>query len=1498
MRSRRQTNSDTVSVFGMDPWKDDRVRDFVAINTIQRLRAYHLDAGAPMPSVEEINADRAMNLLLLPRAEPDYRPCFGEQPPSPAQRAGRGHLRRRHRAGRATVSEDSADESRSTSASSGTSTTASSSRGVDDVEGDQEPDSSGVSAGAGPRDSARQRRGDTRTLVRGTGRQLFPATSGGTAAAPTQCAVDRARAVFFGTLSFTSSTSPRRLVPSPHVPLTPSTASPATIAGRSATHVPDTPPSALPGATADPRASDAAEAPEAPAAPAEAVASATARSLGVELDAYVEANSTPLRPPPPLQRVGAPADTHADVTAQESARTLTTASVTIESGQGPIAASSFVATPAAAPPSGAPSSSSPAPPPPASAREAVARPRRRGSEGSADGSGSGDEDDVVHTCAVCDAIVQYYQSLLTRGVVLDRYNHKDLSFVWWVLGRNMDVSALEQRGPVRREALMITLRNFYYTLLSAEEAKATAAQPAAAAAAMKRAAEGRVAGGGAVRPAVDDEGEHIVEEAEEEERQRRVATQGRGDAGATPTMPARRRGTAVAVGRGHGGASGPAARGRPHKTVAASSASSSPPAEREAEEEERDSSWPDRAGDVPQTSWPGSTAVTRAPGAARSSRRTAAEAPQGTAAVVAELGGAAGSGLAAALRGEVVGEDSVASAGSVGGGGDDVESASRDGPDEPDARVGSSAVSASSSAAVSRAGSVAQSSTDGRRRHRRAAERNRAVEETWTSTRTGRRAAAIKAAAQLEMQGIADAAGHRVASEAALSLPTPSAPAAPTTASVTRERPSGGAEEDEEERERRSAPAPRQSAAAPATPTVSVDADPPAPTAAARHREEVAAVAKRPRTAGSAAPSHRGGSDSEGEDAMEDTRGGGGSGGKSSPAAPRLSTARASVSHGSGRAAAPVAAGTQAEQAAAPAVTTSAAKEKSGKTEEHRGRPRGSFKVPRVDPAATATATAATRGAPAAAAASAARAGPRRRDAVAPAAAPSTIESRSDAVSGGGASAAVPRPSPSTPADSSGSSIFPLCEMQLRPSPHERLVRSRIQQRMGAPVPTPRGVGGGGGGGSHDAAAATVYSSYTFLLSSFRTATAAHGGRAEARAITAPVVWYGPAVASAPSSPGECAAAKHVTTTTTATSPGEDGRPESDVASLATAIAAASALPSGAARQRGRKRKIEGGVDPCLRGCIFRHDHAALERRVRQRLAQEAAAPCSTTTATSGSGSRVRTATAEADVKKQEEEEEDGHYSSSSGGGGASAAVRTDRGTAAAAAASPPPASATAAAPPHAQRPVTGASAATTEAVEALTRLCRDDDVALLPSPPPAFSGLPYAHQCLLVWSAAGVLERHAHQQLVAEARRERLLAKCGRMATRRMAARVAAATSGGGGGLSDGRSAGGAEEAAARLASELGGGEDSDDASSGEESDSARRGGGRGTAHRHTRRHSTATAAVTRSSSSASSSTSTRSSSLTSSTSSEERERRAMRPLPRRVYDYWATFGSLSGST
>lgn len=39
-----------------------------------------------------------------------------------------------------------------------------------------------------------------------------------------------------------------------------------------------------------------------------------------------------------------------------------------------------------------------------------------------------DANEESASCTACDVLIDYFQSLLTRGVVLDRFSHKDLGF--------------------------------------------------------------------------------------------------------------------------------------------------------------------------------------------------------------------------------------------------------------------------------------------------------------------------------------------------------------------------------------------------------------------------------------------------------------------------------------------------------------------------------------------------------------------------------------------------------------------------------------------------------------------------------------------------------------------------------------------------------------------------------------------------------------------------------------------------------------------------------------------------------------------------------------------------------------------------------------------------------------------------------------------------------------------------------------------------------------
>lgn len=73
--TRRNTHAATIEDGGsaspnvMDPWKDDRLRDFVVLNVMRRVRSFHLPSGAPTADVGEGNRQRAEHLFLLSRTE-------------------------------------------------------------------------------------------------------------------------------------------------------------------------------------------------------------------------------------------------------------------------------------------------------------------------------------------------------------------------------------------------------------------------------------------------------------------------------------------------------------------------------------------------------------------------------------------------------------------------------------------------------------------------------------------------------------------------------------------------------------------------------------------------------------------------------------------------------------------------------------------------------------------------------------------------------------------------------------------------------------------------------------------------------------------------------------------------------------------------------------------------------------------------------------------------------------------------------------------------------------------------------------------------------------------------------------------------------------------------------------------------------------------------------------------------------------------------------------
>ncbi|CUG39341.1 Hypothetical protein, putative [Bodo saltans] len=72
-----------------------------------------------------------------------------------------------------------------------------------------------------------------------------------------------------------------------------------------------------------------------------------------------------------------------------------------------------------------------------------------------------------HCCTDCvDAMCAHYQSLLTRGVIFDRFSQKDFLFAHWVLFQNMEGAAMDSHGALsRKEALSIQVKSGYYDLL-------------------------------------------------------------------------------------------------------------------------------------------------------------------------------------------------------------------------------------------------------------------------------------------------------------------------------------------------------------------------------------------------------------------------------------------------------------------------------------------------------------------------------------------------------------------------------------------------------------------------------------------------------------------------------------------------------------------------------------------------------------------------------------------------------------------------------------------------------------------------------------------------------------------------------------------------------------------------------------------------------------------------------------------------------------------------
>ncbi|KAG5502268.1 hypothetical protein GH5_05241 [Leishmania sp. Ghana 2012 LV757] len=1572
MRSRRQNVSDAVSVLGMDPWKDDRVRDFVAINTIQRLRAYHLPTSAPMPVMDEVNAARARNLILLPRADPDYRPCLGEQPPS---RARERQERRERRQRQKEEADGNCQSGNSPEYSSTSAPTSSSSGDCSDVDGETALKNDATSSVTN-----RSFHIDPATLTKQAGPRspaAFCATA--TAAPSAQCAIDRARSVFFGASSFTSSTSPRRLVNSPHVPLTPSMESTTTVACWSGMHAPRSPKEASASITTSPVLYDsrtaqcrsgrevtavATEDGSATSLPPAPPASSTVRSLGMELDAYREANSTPLRPPPLMRYTGVSAQLEVRETMQTTASAGVDSSGWDESPNDsallvpheaakPEADAPYESTPAKATATAPPSATEPSPisleatptairPP--SPRLAVARRNAVTTPSQSHDCSSSDRSaDIKHTCDVCEAIVQYYQSMLTKGVVLDRYNHKDLAFVWWVLGRNMDVAALENRGPMRREALMITLRNFYYTLLSAEEAKAKAAAAEVekshtegeglggmSGAATSASAGGRASLTGSADTTATGGRQGVTEDTEEHwSRASRKATGSSSNAEDTLAdasvairlsrprsrdTHADRASAAAAASIGHTDSSGGAGTGiftmAPKRSRRGKSLFSS-----HSGEEQHDAEHPvEEDGVIGVNEADGQESMLATPMRGRTSVpspskkvlnkeiaapedrfRSASDDARG------RSSSAVGEGLAAALRKEHA-DETATSAAPVG-----VDDALGNEVDTLRVQAEGDTSSLASSANASRAGSVAQgSSAKIPRRHRRAAERDKAVEETWFSTRTGRRAAAIKATTQLELQGSADAMAYRKLMEAEPYADTPRAAKAAAVRRLKKEASAIATAKD------------LDAVAVSATPTV-----PASSSAASKVPRKKCTASKRARN-----PSHENFPDegprspgsgssvaSDAELTKEEEKGrnaeaphtvlrGSASKSKSRVTAPAKAPTTANACPSPGKATAPPSEATTTDAATG---STATALKKGGRGEEHRGRPRGSCKLPRISSLATEDHVISGL-------ASVARSSQRRRD-VEPSTAALTgtlsetaaCDRRTDAV---GIRIASPSScAPSKAGEGANSLGHPVCEVPLHLTPHERVVRARIQQRMGVPLPAPppRSSAGLISDTSLDAPQATVYSSYTFLLSSFRTAASAQNSHDnsdhEWRAITAPVLWYGQVISpvaadESRTNVGSGASSRRLAREKTiAAACSEDVVLNGSAPSLATAIATAAVVPT---RQRGRKRRIEGGVDPSLRGNVLWHDQVALERLVEGRLAQSAEPGQAAMSRVVESGQAKCGASVIEILQVKEEHRGSSEEAEKTAG---EAHVKTEVAVADLDVVSPvPPAGPSltreAAASLNTAGPTGKDAAAPTE--EALApEQHRCDSAQRAPMPQASvFGDLPYAQQCLLVWSAAGLLERHVHQRQMAELRRKRVLERCGRMATRRMAASAAAVvqdriTNGGVHGI--------AQNAAAQLAEELRRGiGDSISSMSAEESDASEEeravekrvrssalGRSRGMSrkveaddHLHCLGQVSDQSATSRSSSANS-----------SSASSEERLRNAMRPLPRRAYDYWASY-------
>ncbi|KPI84209.1 hypothetical protein ABL78_6725 [Leptomonas seymouri] len=1506
MRSRRQGLSDAVSVLGMDPWKDDRVRDFVAINTIQRLRAYHLPPGAPMPPIEDINADRALNLLLLPRAGPDYRPCAGERPPT------RSELRMRHRENTRAQGqqqrqqrdrEDEEGEGMTGSTQPGQNNSSASTASTTTSSSDSDDENTGKS-------SVQQRGSEDAPLNQTPARQPplsrlpYSPEVPEEAISSRQCAVDRARALFFGATSFHASTSPRRLLNSPHVPLTPSVTSISPIAERQTPHretlqLPESASAvaSTPSSAAHSSNSNAAGRREVHGLRANLPLAS--RSLNMDLDADIESSSTPLRlaPPPPLLSVGA--TTALEPTAECEARQGEGEANEDNEDSGTRASSThrpnsdaramrLPRLPGEVKGEAEDNEGSPAPSldttpaairPTAEGTNLTERDTRAYIDDDDDGSG------CHGSCDVCDAIIQYFQSMLTRGVVLDRYNHKDLAFAWWVLGRNMDTAALENRGPMRREALLITIRNLYYGLLSTEEAKKTKASTAEAETlvnAVDRAAAAVVAHGEAEDsvPARDSKAD--------EEGTAVVGSQRRSKGAAADTdVPAP---TPRLRGRGrHPGATSATLQEAPASTTAAATRKR-PRSGQEGRNPEGDAEADHRTESAHATSDKAPLQLQRLDKLVDGARTPAVSigAPLKASVMHSSRVSVAAEASSETTGGKFLQQQSTtdctatADPLAVALRGDDVSQNQLTNEDNVD-NTASGPASLMSSATTSRAGSVAPTGTSGSggggKRRRRAEDRRRAVEETWASTRTNRRTASAKSAtgAEVNDDGVL-AAGPTVMAREGDAEREPTGAEARTAAPVSTVRQGTSLK------------------------TKVTNA---AASVASKLSPKTKAALKVARSPDNDKDDNSG-SDGEGEEddaipdgtragSAEDVEGGTAPKRLHAKADQRATSKKAMINtakapHGrmtdstadssSDRKGAAVDTATTAKTAASVSVPKKGKSqsqqrpEPPEKKEEHRGRPRGSFKVPRPAVSGTPAATAGggSHKAGAFAAAGATRSVEKRREdeSSTPVSSPST-----PAVPIGGSVGA----SPSAAATDHSSKTLPVPrEMPLGLTAHERVVRARIQHRMGVPLPPPSATTAPLSPSSEsssltpaEVAAAdtpmTVYSSYTFLLSSF----ASHGqlvaGR-DSAATTAPVLWYGPVAPSGSRT-------------------------------MATEKRNAAAAPI--VRLRGRRKKAEGGVDRAALGFASRYDQAALERQVQARLAREAADAARHFIKSSRvsqdehppTESAVKTENvgecSTVNVKQEYDDDRDDVSTPKE------EMVDDDE------AERPPtlnaPLSHPLSAPllqnvlPALQPSALGSPSAPSEvALRAenggRAASTQEAHASPPPQPPVSFAELTYAQQCLLVWTAGGLLERHERLRQAVEARRARLLAHCGRMATRRMAARVAAAAEGSGMCEEVETSA---KQLVKLLAQEENvdealdsgsgtGSESCDDESREEESERAQQKQGR------PRPGASATARKDNEENEEGDDDE-------SSASSMEAHCKALRPLPRRLYDYWAAY-------